>query len=309
MIAQSFLKVPASTANLGPGFDSIGLALNRYLTLEITPAEEWCFEHLSPLLKALPTDQNHLIYQIAKKTADQYGKTLPELKIRMESEIPLARGLGSSAAAIAAGIEIADKYCGLSLSNKEKLQIGTKIEGHPDNIGASIYGGLVIGVLVDGKTEIVPIKDVDLDIVVLIPSYELKTEDARNVLPDSFERKQAVAASAISNTLIAALLSKQYSLAGTMMERDLLHEPYRIPLIKDFGKIRKVAKENGAFGTAISGAGPTVISFTEKGMGQRLANILQKSFPSLQVEFLKIDEQGIQWEEASSLQKMGLSEK
>ncbi|HZG73270.1 MAG TPA: homoserine kinase, partial [Chondromyces sp.] len=296
MSAPATMRVPASTANLGPGFDSLGLALNLYLTLHIEEADEWSFEHVSPILEGLPNDKNHLVYQVAKKTADLYHAELPPLKITMESEIPLARGLGSSAAAIAAGIEVADRYARLSLTNEEKLKIGNLFEGHPDNIGASIYGGIVAGVSFGERAELIQLPRVDMDIVVVIPSYELKTEDARNVLPDSFSRKQAVEASAVANVALAALLTGELELAGEMMEKDLFHEPYRISLIKEFPEARQISKENGAFSAVISGAGPTIISFARKGNGERLEKALKASFSSCEVKKLEIDYDGVQYE-------------
>jgi homoserine kinase len=288
------ITVPASTANLGPGFDSIGLALSKYLNIQASEGDQWQFEHISPELKELPNDESHFICQMAKKTADMFKATLPPLTIKMESNIPLARGLGSSAAAVAAAIELANQFCGLSLLAEEKLQIGTRIEGHPDNIGASIYGGLVIGVFDGEETKLVHISSLDVDIVAVIPSYELKTQEARKALPNLFERKRAVQASALSNVFLAALLTGDYELAGNVMEKDLFHEPYRIHLIDRFGEMRKCARDNGAFGTVISGAGPAVLSFAEKGKGEKLAKSLQAQFLDCEIELLSVDQNGIQ---------------
>jgi homoserine kinase len=293
------ITVPASTANLGPGFDSIGLALSKYLNIQASEGDQWQFEHISPELKDLPNDESHFICQIAKKTADMFKATLPPLTIKMESNIPLARGLGSSAAAVAAAIELANQFCGLSLSDEEKLQIGTRIEGHPDNIGASIYGGLVIGVYDGEETNLVQFTSLDVDIVAVIPSYELKTEEARKALPKLFERKKAVQASALSNVFLAALLTGDYELAGSVMEKDLFHEPYRIHLIDRFAEMRKCARDNGSFGTVISGAGPAVLSFAEKGKGENLAKSLQAQFLDCEIELLSVDQNGIQVSESS----------
>ncbi|MBE3569536.1 MAG: homoserine kinase [Bacillales bacterium] len=299
MSSSMTITVPASTANLGPGFDSIGLALSKYLNIQASVGDHWQFEHISPELKDLPNDESHFICQIAKKTAEMFKAAIPPLTIKMESNIPLARGLGSSAAAVAAAIELANQFCGLSLSSEEKLQIGTRMEGHPDNIGASIYGGLVIGVFDGVETKLVHISSLDVDIVAVIPSYELKTEEARKALPNVFERKKAVQASALSNVFLAALLTGDYELAGNVMEKDLFHEPYRIHLIDHFVEMRKCARENGAFGTAISGAGPAVLSFAEKGKGEKLAKSLQAQFLDCEIELLSVDQNGIQVSEST----------
>ncbi|MFK2825237.1 homoserine kinase [Bacillus sp. B190/17] len=295
MSAPVTMKVPASTANLGPGFDSLGLALNLYLTLEITPASKWHFEHRSPMLAGLPNDETHLVYQAAKKTADTYGGTLPPLHIVMDSDIPLARGLGSSAAAIAAGIELADRYANLQLSDQEKLLIGNQIEGHPDNIGASLFGGMVAGVSFgNDEADMVQLSVPDVDIVVLIPSYEVKTSDARNVLPESFTRPQAVEASAVANVLLAALSVGNYELVGKMMEKDQFHEPYRLQLIKELPEARRLAKQAGAYATVISGAGPTILTLTPKGTGADIVSVFRDYFTDCDVKQLAIHSGKIQ---------------
>src|SRR5699024_9809396 len=132
-----------------------------------------------------------------------------------------------------------------------------------------------------------------LDIVLYIPNVELKTEEARNVLPTSYERDVATSASGISNIMVAALIDKQYELAGKMMESDLFHEPYRKQLIPNYGFIKKRAKELGAYSTVISGAGPTLISFVPKGEGSNVASQLLKEIPTYDVRAMKIDTDGL----------------
>ncbi|GLY11180.1 homoserine kinase [Pseudobacillus badius] len=286
MSAPVTMKVPASTANLGPGFDSLGLALNLYLTLEITPAAEWHFEHRSPMLEGLPNDKSHLVYQAAEKTAAAYGGTLPPLHIIMASDIPLARGLGSSAAAIAAGIELADRYADLQLSDEDKLKIGNQMEGHPDNIGAALFGGMVAGVSFGEEAEIVQLPVPAVEAVVLIPPYEVKTSDARSVLPESFTRQQAVEASAVANVLLAALSAGNYELAGKLMEKDQFHEPYRLKLIKELEEARSIAKTAGAYATVISGAGPTILTFAPKGKGADVMCLFRDRFTDCDVKQL-----------------------
>ncbi|KKB35406.1 homoserine kinase [Bacillus thermotolerans] len=295
MNAAVTMKVPASTANLGPGFDSLGLAFSLYLTLEITPASEWKFEHRSPMLAGLPDDETHLVYQVAKKTADTYGGELPPLHIVMDSEIPLARGLGSSAAAIAAGIEIADRFADLNLSDDQKLTIGNQFEGHPDNIGASLFGGMVVGVSFGESAEIVQLPSPEVDLIAIIPPYEVKTDDARRVLPEQFTRAQAVQGSAVANVLLSALFARNYELAGQMMEKDGFHEPYRLELIKELPEARKLAKEAGAYATVISGAGPTILTFAPIGKGKEIASLFTDRFSDCDVKQLHIHSGTIQY--------------
>jgi len=287
------ITVPASTANLGPGFDSAGLALNLYLTLHVEKSEQWEFVHQSVHLPPASKASDHLIYQTAEKTANIYHSQLSPCKVIVESDIPLARGLGSSASAIIAGIELANHVCELSLSIEEKLRIATDIEGHPDNVAASLYGGLVItSQLPSGEIEVFQKTDTNLDFIVYIPVVELKTEDARKVLPDRFTRNEAAKASAVGNVMFAAFVSGNYELAGRLMQEDLFHEPYRSSLIPNYAEIREEAKIAGAFGTVISGAGPTMISITSRGKGMEVAEHLEKLLPSHKVNVLKLDTNG-----------------
>lgn len=172
---QWMIKVPASTANLGPGFDSMGLAVDLYLTLEVEKSDHWEFFSPNPELKQLPTDETHFIAQIALETAKKYGKELTPCRVKMESEIPLARGLGSSASAIIAGIELADIVGGLNLTKEEKLLLSTDIEGHPDNVGASLYGGLVIGSYRQNEVEMLSFTNLSFEMAAVIPKEILLT--------------------------------------------------------------------------------------------------------------------------------------
>ncbi|MCC3355759.1 homoserine kinase [Bacillus sp. REN16] len=291
---QAFqIKVPASTANLGPGFDSLGLAVNRYLTLQVEPSNQWEFVLQSKEIEDTPTDKENFIYQIAEKVAHIYSCELPPVKVYVHSNIPLARGLGSSAAAIIAAIELVNELCNLQLSNQQKLELACDFEGHPDNVGASLYGGLVIGSHRGSEdTDLIHVNDVAFDMVVVIPPYELKTKDARSVLPTELTYQDAVKASSISNVMVAAFLTKNLEMMGKMMELDLFHQPYRAKLIPEFDSIHRFAKRAGAFGVAISGAGPTVICFTESGRGKQLKADLSLVFEGYQVEEVSIEKNG-----------------
>ena len=286
------ITVPGSTANLGPGFDSIGLAINRYLTLNVEPSNEWSFIPLSPEIKDTPTGKDNFIYKIASKVAKLYDKELPPCKVRVESDIPLARGLGSSAAAIVAAIELVNSLCDLNLSMDEKIRQASLFEGHPDNVGASLLGGLVVGSHREDETNVIVIPEIAMDIVVAIPRFELMTKEARAVLPTHFSHKTAVEASAISNVMLAALITENWELAGKMMDLDLFHQPYRNALIPEIDSISLAAKKSGAFGVALSGAGPTVICFAEKGKGRLVMETVAPLFGHLSVEELKIERRG-----------------
>jgi homoserine kinase len=288
------IVVPASTANLGPGFDSIGLAVSRYLILEVRMADEWKFVPHSSEVEAIPTGTDNLIYQVAAQVAQTYGCTLPSCLVDVYSDIPFTRGLGSSAAAVVAGIELANELADLSLSLEQKMRFASCYEGHPDNVGASLYGGLVIGSHRRQGTDVVHVPNVELDLVAVIPSYELETKKARSVLPQMLAREDAVEASAVSNVLVAALLTKRWELVGKMMACDLFHQPYRKEFVPQLSLVEKLATQYGAFGVALSGAGPTVLAFAEPGKGMKLKEKLAPHFPDCAVEWLTVEQKGSQ---------------
>lgn len=290
------LKIPASTANLGVGFDSIGMALNKFLYLDVTVNDEdqWSFNHIGPNVDELPNDESHYIYQIAQKVAETYEVELPNLNVEMRSEIPLARGLGSSASALVGALYIANYFGDIELSKYELLQLATDFEGHPDNVAPTIYGGLVLGYY-NGDTKVTDVSYIDtpkIDIIITIPSYKLKTIDARNALPDTFSHEKAVQNSAISNTMISALIQHNYELAGKMMEQDGFHEPYRQHLIPKFQTIKGIAKQHLAYATVISGAGPTVLTLIAPERSGELVRALKREFKDCRSELVTINETG-----------------
>jgi homoserine kinase len=286
------IKVPASTANLGPGFDSIGMALDLYLTLEVEKADNWKVIPLTKEMEIFPTDESNFIIQVAMKTAQKYNKPVHPAIVKVHSEIPLARGLGSSAAAIVAGIELADSLGDLNLSKQEKLEIASVMEGHPDNAGASLLGGLVIGCQTDESVDAVVFHEVDFDIVAVVPNEELLTKKSRGVLPTELSFKQAVTAGAVGNVLVASLLNGNYTLAGKMMKDDRYHQPYRRELVPHMAIIEEHAPEYGAFGVALSGAGPTILCLSEPGTANNVINGLQKHLPNMTYFSLKVDQTG-----------------
>ena len=219
------IKVPASTANLGPGFDSIGMAVSLYLEVEIlSVSDRWQVDHVMP---KIPNDENNLIV----KTALTVYPGMQPLHLRVKSDIPLAHGLGSSSSAIAAGIELADHFGKLGLSDEEKVQIGARIEGHPDNIAPTILGGLVVGTELDKHFDAVKAPLPPYSLVAYVPDYNLPTKKARGVLPKELPLKTATRGSAIANTLVASLFTQNYQMAGELMEKDVFHEPYREKLV------------------------------------------------------------------------------
>ncbi len=284
--------VPATSANVGPGFDSVGVAVTKYLEIQVCEErEEWMIEH--QLGKWIPRDERNLLLKIAL----QIVPDLQPRRLKMVSDIPLARGLGSSSSVIVAGIELANQLGNLKLSKHEKLQLATKIEGHPDNVAPAIYGNLVIASSVEGQVSAVVAPFPECAFLAYIPNYELRTRDSRGVLPKKLSYKEAVAASSIANVAIAALLTGDLVKAGQAIENDLFHERYRQELVREFATIKKVAKRNGAYATYLSGAGPTVMVLADTDKMPKIKAELEKQPFKGKLHDLQVDTQGVRVEE------------
>ncbi|MCP3028059.1 homoserine kinase [Halobacillus sp. A5] len=289
------IRVPATSANLGPGFDSIGMALSQYVTLHCEPAGEWSFVLQKKDQPFIPEGKSNLIYKSALFTANQYGyDQLPAHKVTMTNEVPIARGLGSSSTAVVGGIELANQILSLRLAEREKLKIACTIEGHPDNVAPAIYGGITVSSYDGVNLESVRFsKELEqLTWVAVIPDYHVETEEARSILPAQLPYKDAVHASGMANVLVAALAEKDWPLVGRMMKEDKWHQPYRSGLIPDFPHVSKILEDNGSLGHYISGAGPTMIGLFHHA-GERQLAALNDHFPNYQVEFLKADLSGV----------------
>ena len=284
--------VPATSANVGPGFDSVGVAVTKYLEIQVCEErEEWMIEH--QLGKWIPRDERNLLLKIAL----QIVPDLQPRRLKMVSDIPLARGLGSSSSVIVAGIELANQLGNLKLSKHEKLELATKIEGHPDNVAPAIYGNLVIASSVEGQVSAVVAPFPECAFLAYIPNYELRTRDSRGVLPKKLSYKEAVAASSIANVAIAALLTGDMVKAGQAIESDLFHERYRQELVREFATIKKVAKRNGAYATYLSGAGPTVMVLADPDKMPKIKAELEKQPFKGKLHDLQVDTQGARVEE------------
>lgn len=283
--------VPATSANVGPGFDSVGVAVTKYLEIQVCEErEEWMIEH--QLGKWIPRDERNLLLKIAL----QIVPDLQPRRLKMVSDIPLARGLGSSSSVIVAGIELANQLGNLKLSKHEKLQLATKIEGHPDNVAPAIYGNLVIASSVEDQVSAVVAPFPECAFLAYIPNYELRTRDSRGVLPKKLSYKEAVAASSIANVAIAALLTGDMVKAGQAIESDLFHERYRQELVREFATIKKVAKRNGAYATYLSGAGPTVMVLADPDKMPKIKAELEKQPFKGKLHDLQVDTQGVRVE-------------
>ncbi|MDN4070945.1 homoserine kinase [Paenibacillus vini] len=270
------VKVPASTANLGPGFDTLGMALTLYAWIEMKPAEATVFHLHGENLDGLPTDKSNLLYKVAQSVFDEAGVSLPELEITMYSDIPLTRGLGSSASAIVGALYAANLLIGSPLSLSRLFDMATALEHHPDNVGASLYGGIITAVWDGAHAEALRIEPPDqLDVLVAIPDFQLSTSKAREVLPKQIGMSDAVYNISRASLLTAALTMGRLDLIKDAM-RDRLHQPYRASLVPGMGRILEEATEHGALGTALSGAGPTLLALVDRtdNQGEELRSFL-----------------------------------
>ena len=283
--------VPATSANVGPGFDSVGIAVTRYLTIEVLEsADAWFIEH--DLGAGIPTDEKNLLLS----TALSISTDMQPHRIKMTSEVPLARGLGSSSSVIVAGIELANQLANLQLSDAEKLRIATEIEGHPDNVAPAIFGNMVIASYIGEDVQYVTADFPTCDLVAFVPSYQLKTSDSRNVLPKEWSYKEAVAASSVANVAIAALLKGDLLTAGRSIESDHFHERYRQSLVKEFPQVKEIAHAHGAYATYLSGAGPTIMNLLAPEHTAAFVAALEELGLDGQIFQLKIDTFGVRVE-------------
>ena len=255
---QITVKVPATSANLGAGFDSLGLALNIYNTFEIEECDHIDIQSLDEI--AVPKNEQNLVYKTVKSVYDLCGVPLSGLRLRQLNPIPMARGLGSSSTCIVAGIAGANKLLGDPLSLDAMLHLAAKYEGHPDNVMPAFLGGFVTSVLEEEKVFYVkqPVEE-ELLFAAFVPNFELLTSKARAALPKEVLYKDAVFNLSRAGLAAAAFCTKQYQLLSVACD-DKLHQQYRLPLIEGGKEIFALAKECGAQTVFISGAGPTIMA-------------------------------------------------
>lgn len=271
--------VPATTANLGPGYDSVGMALSLYMTVRVKEASEWNVLYDGQEYEGLATDDTNLIIRTIKGVAGRFGKEVHPHALQVTSDIPLGKGLGSSATAIAAGIEIANELLDLSLSPKEKVKIGSEIEGHSDNVAAALLGGVIVAYFVENELEVIQLPQPVIGAIILVPPNALKTSESRGLLPRELPHSVASAGNAASNVMLTAIALGDWELAGKMMEKDVFHEQYRKPLLQDFDQLRAFCHQAGAYGMTISGAGPSLFIAVKEGTQEEIAEQLEKEFP------------------------------
>ena len=257
------VQVPATSANLGSGFDSLGIALSMHNRVWMEESD--VVDISSRDSTVIPTDEHNLIYWAAKRLYEQCGRKLPGLRLVQENNIPMARGLGSSSSCIVAGILGANRLLGTPFSQKDLVNFAAKIEGHPDNTTPAIEGGLVASAIEGERvySVSVPVSD-KIRFAVFIPPFELKTEKARAVLPAQYSRSDAVYNLSRSALMTASLFSGSLENLRVAVG-DRIHQPYRSGLIEGLDSVFRMSYELGSLGAYVSGAGPTIIAMIHAG--------------------------------------------
>jgi len=257
------VRVPATIANLGPAFDALGLAVSLYNTVELEPAATAWVEVHGEGEGELPLDDRNLVHRAAAAVAGAAGRR-QTFHIRCRNDIPLARGLGSSAAAIVGGMVAANAALGRPLEADIILRLGVGFEGHPDNVAPALFGGAVVCGFSGGPaapavayTRLTPAWEAAL--VVAVPGFPVSTEEARRRLPAVVPFADAAGNVARTAALVASLLTGRMDLLASAME-DALHQPYRRPLVPGMQAVFEAARAAGAYGAALAGSGPSIVA-------------------------------------------------
>jgi homoserine kinase len=295
------VRLPASTSNLGPGFDCFGLALKLYLTIRAVPLAKSSVECRVRTTgarenAALPRNSTNLIYRAMAFAASRESLTLPPVDLAVHNDIPLASGLGSSAAAIVGGIKLCGLLCQHEISNQNVQNYATEFEGHPDNVGAALYGGFVTSCVGDDGN-VLSVKfdwPVKIRTVVVSPHSQLSTHVARAALPRALSRGDAVFNLQRTALFAAALAHQRYELLAEAM-RDRLHQPRRESLVTGLAEALALTEIKGLLGLALSGAGPSIIALVtdnDEAIGKKIANCFAGHKIRSTIRVLEVDNEG-----------------
>lgn len=258
------VRVPCSTSNLGAGFDCIGVALDRWLDASVragdAPGVTIARGGTLASLADYPAEADHLVTGFRRACAARGGTAPPSLAFDVRSEIPVARGLGSSAASLVAGALLADAALGLGLTPSDVVAIGADVEGHPDNVAPIAFGGAVLAVPASGGWAFAPL-DVhpSIAIALAIPDFETSTRAARAALPATVPHRDAVVAAGKAAALVRGLATGDAALLAYALD-DVLHVPHRRALVRGYDAVVDAARGAGAVGATLSGSGSTVLA-------------------------------------------------
>lgn len=284
------IRVPATTANLAAGFDVLGCALGLYNTLSFTPAERLSFSGCD---EQYQTTENLAYVAYERVWRELRRSDVPPVHIHIQADIPVCRGLGSSAALIAAGAMAANIMAGKPFDKRQLLSLTTEIEGHPDNLAPALLGGLTASMLLGGQVYTVEyLSHPELRFVALSPDFPLSTHEARRVLPSMVSHSDAVRNAGFLAVLLRAIEQGDEELIAASLQ-DRLHQPYRRRLIPEYDKIEALANQNGCRAVCISGAGPTILCVTrDEGFAARMERAVFPLEHHWQVRDLPVDYHG-----------------
>ncbi|MBX5468223.1 MAG: homoserine kinase [Firmicutes bacterium] len=272
------VRVPATSANLGPGYDTLGLALNLWLTVEWHPAPATVVEVNGEGKEVLPHDASNFLYRLAAATYRELtGEDLPSGHLRIDNAIPVARGLGSSAAAAVAAVKLAFAIARQPLTVEECFRRVTAVEHHMDNAAPAIVGGATL-VFSDGPDlHFYRFNPPPLPMILAIPDYLVPTDVARRILPPMVPRQDAVFNAQRVGLWVYALVNQDWEVLR-WASQDRLHQEARSPLLPGFVQVMTQAREHGALLAALSGSGSTVLAMTYPGREQLVAQVMQETF-------------------------------
>lgn len=285
------VTVPASTANIGPGFDTLGLALNLYNVYKFKEIETGL------VIEGCPDEyknENNLVYKAFKMVADEIGCTFNGLEITMETNIPVSRGLGSSSACIVGGVFGANELLKGHLTKDELFKIAVKIEGHPDNIAPAVYGGLTASIVdADGPFYTSYEINEKLLFCALIPNFETSTSEARKLLPRDIAFEDAIFNVSRVSVLLKSLENGDTELIKKSL-KDRLHQKYRKSLIHEYDEVGKICIDNNSVVMFISGSGPTLMNIIEKSdFTKSINNSIMSLKYKWEIKLLQADRNGV----------------
>lgn len=297
MSCKATARIPASTTNLGPGFDVLGLALQLYstVTLEIT-GEDTEVVVSGVDFEKIPSTPEHSGFKAVETIFQRSGIPQPKgMRLRIENGIPAIRGLGGSGTAILGGLLTANELCDTPFSLSDILDIASEIEGHPDNVAASLYGGMVISVQDGNSIHTIKLDcDPALHLVLAIPEFTLSTQAARDILPDTVKFSDAIYNISRCSLLVASIATGKLDMLALSM-KDMLHQPYRSNLIPGFDEVVEAASAAGALSITLSGAGPTVAAFCLNNMeivGKQMKAAFMRHNIPCEIKVLRADPEG-----------------
>ena len=283
------LRLPATSANLGPGFDAVGLAMGLYLTIDATTAGDFHIDATGRDADLCANLENNLILTTYMDVLAVRGILAPRLHLRLHNEIPLGMGCGSSASALLAGILLANHFGNLNWTPQQILEEACRREGHPDNVAACYLGGMTVSSITkDGLVTATCGQDLNWNLLLALPRASLSTKKARALLPDRYSREDAVANIQATGLLVAAFAQGRGDLLRTAM-RDRLHQPYRAkacPLLPLLLPLAEMAGDPAILGVALSGAGPSVLLIAGNPVSSAIDDLIRQAAHDPMIEII-----------------------